>query len=144
MKIDYDRDWKAKIARNYFSQTWNGPGKLGVDDGESNIKNLYQCIDETFHSDYLFTRPNGVVINSGTKKLKQILYELTVPLKNLKMTSFDVIDLTQDSVTFQSTSVADKKLEYERYVQYLRLTYVFRDQKVSRAIVHFHTNYDEI
>lgn len=136
-----DQDWKSKIARDYFSMTWDGPDGDGIQDGNENLDNLYAIIDKTFHSNYQFVRPNGDIINEGTTELKKILNKLTTPLKNLRMTSFDIISLDDSSVTFQSTSVADKKSDGERYTQYLKLTYVFKDKKVCRTIVHYHTNY---
>jgi len=139
-----DNDWRAKIARDYFAMTWNGPFGNGIKNGEDNIENLLKIIDETFHHDYTFTRPDGSIINSGTDKLKEILVKLTKPLINLLMTSFDIIAVNENenSVTFQSTAIADNKSTLERYTQYLRLTYVFKEKRVTRTIVHYHTNYE--
>lgn len=139
-----DNDWKAKIARNYFAITWNGKTGCGVADGEQNFTALYQTIDETFHEDYVFAQPDGTPVNQGTDVLKQIMTKLTAPLKNMRLTSFDIITINEQSVTFQSTAVADKKDSDERYVQYLKLTYIFEYGKVRQTIKHYHTNYDEV
>lgn len=141
MQMSIDNDWKAKIARDYFAMTWNGPRGDGIAIGEDNLENLYKSIDYTFHVDYLFARENGTIINQGAEKLKDILKNLICPLTNLKMTSFDIISINHDSVTFQSTAIADKKNTGERYTQYLKLTYAFREKKVCRVIVHYHSNY---
>ena len=140
---DWDSDWKSIKARNYFSMTWNGPTGNGLVTGEENLENLYFSIENTFHDNYQFVRPDGRFIGEGVDELKKVLTKLTVPLVNLKMTSFDIVALTENAVTFQSTATADKKENGERYVQCLRLTYVFQDQKVSRAIVHYHSNYED-
>lgn len=142
MHYEIDHDWKAVIARDYFAMTWNGPSGKGVEDGLDNLQHLYMSIDATFHADYQFTRPDGSIINEGTEALKKILYKLTVPLKNLQMTSFDIISVDDHTVTFQSTAIADRKDNGERYTQYLKLTYVFRQRKVCQTIVHYHTNYE--
>src|SRR3990167_6672072 len=142
MQHKLDQDWKSKMARDYFAMTWDGPSGNGIIDGNDNLDRLYKIIDDTFHPNYQFTRPNGDIINEGTDELKKILYKLTTPLKNLKMTSFDIISIDNNSVTFQSTAVANKKEDGERYTQYLRLTYVFKDKKVCRTIVYYHTNYE--
>lgn len=143
MNSKLDNDWKSNIARAYFAMTWNGPDGNGIVDGLDNIDNLFAIIDATFHEDYKFVRENGLVINEGTVKLKEVLYKLTAPLIRLKMTSFDIMKLTEHSVSFQSTSIAEKKESGERYVQCLRLTYIFQGQKVCRTIVHYHSNYQE-